>query len=47
MPLFADALDSGASLLELDVSTNAFGSGWRVSHGDPAPAPPRPRPGRG
>ncbi|QLH19793.1 phosphatidylinositol-specific phospholipase C domain-containing protein [Streptomyces sp. Rer75] len=34
-PYFADALDSGASLLELDVWTNAFGSGWRVSHGNP------------
>ncbi|MGH3313224.1 MAG: phosphatidylinositol-specific phospholipase C domain-containing protein [Streptomyces sp.] len=32
---FADALDSGASLLELDVWTNAFGSGWRVSHSNP------------
>ncbi|WP_432253895.1 phosphatidylinositol-specific phospholipase C domain-containing protein [Streptomyces sp. HNM1019] len=34
-PYFADALDSGASLLELDVWTNAFGSGWRVSHSNP------------
>ncbi|ASQ98761.1 phosphatidylinositol-specific phospholipase C domain-containing protein [Streptomyces sp. 11-1-2] len=34
-PYFADALDSGASLLELDVWTNAFGAGWRVSHGNP------------
>jgi hypothetical protein len=32
---FADALDSGASLLELDVWTNVVGSGWRVSHGNP------------
>lgn len=32
---FADALDSGASLLELDVWTNIVGSGWRVSHSNP------------
>ncbi|MEU4685003.1 phosphatidylinositol-specific phospholipase C domain-containing protein [Streptomyces xinghaiensis] len=32
---FADALDSGASLLELDVWTNAAGVGWRVSHENP------------
>lgn len=32
---FADALDSGAALLELDVWTNAFGSSWRVSHSNP------------
>lgn len=32
---FADALDSGASLLELDVWTNVFGHGWRVSHSNP------------
>ncbi|NGO73703.1 phosphatidylinositol-specific phospholipase C domain-containing protein, partial [Streptomyces boncukensis] len=32
---FADALDSGAALLELDVWTNVFGSGWRVSHSNP------------
>ncbi|HWM35531.1 MAG TPA: hypothetical protein VNS49_00225, partial [Streptomyces sp.] len=32
---FADALDSGASLLELDVWTNVIGSGWRVSHSNP------------
>ncbi|MGW7516286.1 phosphatidylinositol-specific phospholipase C domain-containing protein [Streptomyces sp. NPDC054796] len=32
---FADALDSGASLLELDVWTSAFGSGWRVAHNNP------------
>ncbi|MCE7081566.1 phosphatidylinositol-specific phospholipase C domain-containing protein [Streptomyces sp. ST2-7A] len=32
---FADALDSGASMLELDVWTNFFGSGWRVSHDNP------------
>ncbi|MFE9734814.1 phosphatidylinositol-specific phospholipase C domain-containing protein [Streptomyces sp. NPDC005863] len=34
-PYFADALDSGASMLELDVWTNVFGSGWRVSHSNP------------
>ncbi|RKN42214.1 phosphatidylinositol-specific phospholipase C domain-containing protein [Streptomyces hoynatensis] len=34
-PYFADALDSGAGMLELDVWTNAFGSGWRVSHDNP------------
>ncbi|MBB5937828.1 phosphatidylinositol-specific phospholipase C domain-containing protein [Streptomyces zagrosensis] len=34
-PYFADALDSGAALLELDVWTNGFGPGWRVSHGNP------------
>lgn len=34
-PYFADALDSGAAMLELDVWTNAFGSGWRVSHSNP------------
>jgi hypothetical protein len=33
---FADALDSGASLLELDVWTNVVGKGWRVSHSNPA-----------
>jgi hypothetical protein len=32
---FADALDSGASLLELDVWTNIVGKGWRVSHSNP------------
>ncbi|OEV27632.1 hypothetical protein AN219_22255 [Streptomyces nanshensis] len=32
---FADALDSGASLLELDVWTNVLGKGWRVSHSNP------------
>jgi hypothetical protein len=32
---FADALDSGASLLELDVWTNPVGKGWRVSHSNP------------
>ncbi|WP_129843844.1 phosphatidylinositol-specific phospholipase C domain-containing protein [Streptomyces sp. RFCAC02] len=34
-PYFADALDSGAGMLELDVWTNAFGSGWRVAHSNP------------
>ncbi|MFI0259814.1 phosphatidylinositol-specific phospholipase C domain-containing protein [Streptomyces sp. NPDC017056] len=34
-PYFADALDSGASLLELDVWTNALGKSWRVSHSNP------------
>jgi hypothetical protein len=34
-PYFADALDSGAGLLEIDVWTNFFGSGWRVSHDNP------------
>ncbi|WP_434600613.1 phosphatidylinositol-specific phospholipase C domain-containing protein [Streptomyces sp. A5-4] len=34
-PYFADALDSGAALLELDVWTNVFGSNWRVSHSNP------------
>ncbi|MGK5498388.1 phosphatidylinositol-specific phospholipase C domain-containing protein [Streptomyces sp. URMC 125] len=32
---FADALDSGASLLELDVWTNFSGRGWRVAHDNP------------
>ncbi|MDQ0939691.1 phosphatidylinositol-specific phospholipase C domain-containing protein [Streptomyces sp. V1I1] len=32
---FADALDSGAGMLELDVWTNAFGRSWRVSHNNP------------
>jgi hypothetical protein len=32
---FSEALDSGASLLELDVWTSNFGSGWRVSHSNP------------
>lgn len=31
----ADALDSGAALLELDVWTNFAGSGWRVAHNNP------------
>ncbi|QCX75902.1 hypothetical protein C9F11_11110 [Streptomyces sp. YIM 121038] len=34
-PYFADALDSGAAMLELDVWTNVFGGGWRVSHSNP------------
>ncbi|MER7764884.1 phosphatidylinositol-specific phospholipase C domain-containing protein [Streptomyces sp. NPDC097619] len=34
-PYFADALDSGAALLELDVWTNVFGASWRVSHENP------------
>ncbi|MET9293923.1 phosphatidylinositol-specific phospholipase C domain-containing protein [Streptomyces sp. NPDC003077] len=34
-PYFADALDSGASLLELDVWTNSLGRSWRVSHSNP------------
>lgn len=35
-PYFADALDSGASLLELDVWSNGFGgSSFRVSHANP------------
>jgi hypothetical protein len=34
-PYFADALDSGASLLEVDVWTNDFGGGWHVSHDNP------------
>ncbi|MBH5334622.1 hypothetical protein IHE55_07325 [Streptomyces pactum] len=32
---FADALDSGAGLLEIDVWTNSLGGGWRVSHSNP------------
>ncbi|NKI41301.1 phosphatidylinositol-specific phospholipase C domain-containing protein [Streptomyces physcomitrii] len=34
-PYFADALDSGAGMLELDVWANALGSSWRVSHSNP------------
>ncbi|MEV6397999.1 phosphatidylinositol-specific phospholipase C domain-containing protein [Streptomyces sp. NPDC051907] len=34
-PYFADALDSGAGMLEVDVWTNAFGRSWRVSHSNP------------
>ncbi|UQA91710.1 phosphatidylinositol-specific phospholipase C domain-containing protein [Streptomyces halobius] len=32
---FADALDSGAALVEIDVWANGFGSSWRVSHSTP------------
>ncbi|MFF5444030.1 phosphatidylinositol-specific phospholipase C domain-containing protein [Streptomyces sp. NPDC012888] len=32
---FADALDSGAAMLEIDVWTNFFGSSWRVAHNNP------------
>ncbi|WP_240135171.1 phosphatidylinositol-specific phospholipase C domain-containing protein [Streptomyces sp. MUM 178J] len=32
---FADALDSGAGMLELDVWTNGLGRSWRVSHSNP------------
>ncbi|MFI6698801.1 phosphatidylinositol-specific phospholipase C domain-containing protein [Streptomyces sp. NPDC050509] len=34
-PYFADALDSGAGMLELDVWTNVYGASWRVSHSNP------------
>lgn len=34
-PYLADALDSGAGMLELDVWTNVFGASWRVSHSNP------------
>ncbi|MEV7422696.1 MULTISPECIES: phosphatidylinositol-specific phospholipase C domain-containing protein [unclassified Streptomyces] len=34
-PYFADALDSGAGMLEIDVWTNVFGASWRVSHSNP------------
>ncbi|MBW1599955.1 hypothetical protein HPT28_23555 [Streptomyces sp. JJ38] len=34
-PYLADALDSGAAMLELDVWTNGFGFGWRVAHDTP------------
>lgn len=34
-PYFADALDSGASLLEVDVWSNSIGSSFRVSHDNP------------
>ncbi|MDQ1007269.1 hypothetical protein QFZ82_001754 [Streptomyces sp. V4I23] len=34
-PYFADALDSGAGMLEIDAWTNAFGRSWRVSHNNP------------
>ncbi|MFG2196540.1 phosphatidylinositol-specific phospholipase C domain-containing protein [Streptomyces sp. NPDC048639] len=32
---FADALDSGAGLLEIDVWTNGLSKKWRVSHSNP------------
>lgn len=32
---FADALDSGAGLLELDVWTNSAAADWRVAHNNP------------
>lgn len=51
-PYCADALDSGAAMLELDVWTNFFGSSWRVSHNNPlrsatptSTPPPAPEPG--
>jgi hypothetical protein len=34
-PYLADALDSGAALVELDVWANDFGAGWRVGHTSP------------
>lgn len=34
-PYFADALDSGAALLELDLWSNGLGRSWRVSHNNP------------
>ncbi|KPC59698.1 phosphatidylinositol-specific phospholipase C domain-containing protein [Streptomyces chattanoogensis] len=34
-PYFADALDSGAALVELDVWANGLGRSWRVSHSNP------------
>ncbi|GAB3659866.1 phosphatidylinositol-specific phospholipase C domain-containing protein [Streptomyces sparsus] len=34
-PFLADALDSGAGLLEFDVWTNTFAAGWRVAHNNP------------
>ncbi|MGW8951780.1 phosphatidylinositol-specific phospholipase C domain-containing protein [Streptomyces sp. NPDC055709] len=34
-PYFADALDSGAGMLELDVWTNVFGRSFRVAHENP------------
>ncbi|MEV7085747.1 phosphatidylinositol-specific phospholipase C domain-containing protein [Streptomyces sp. NPDC093085] len=34
-PYFADALDSGAAMLEIDVWTNIYGASWRVSHSNP------------
>ncbi|WEB39280.1 Ca2+-dependent phosphoinositide-specific phospholipase C [Streptomyces yunnanensis] len=34
-PYFADALDSGAALVEVDVWTNGLGVSWRVAHSNP------------
>ncbi|MEV0948596.1 phosphatidylinositol-specific phospholipase C domain-containing protein [Rhodococcus sp. NPDC049939] len=34
-PYLADALDSGAALIEIDVWSNIAGPGWRVSHSNP------------
>jgi hypothetical protein len=34
-PYFADALDSGAGMLEIDVWTNVFGKSFRVAHDNP------------
>ncbi|MEU9112912.1 phosphatidylinositol-specific phospholipase C domain-containing protein [Streptomyces sp. NPDC048483] len=34
-PYFADALDSGAALVELDVWANGLGRSWRVAHSNP------------
>ncbi|MFE3775573.1 phosphatidylinositol-specific phospholipase C domain-containing protein [Streptomyces sp. NPDC059122] len=34
-PYLADALDSGAALVEVDVWTNGLGGSWRVSHSNP------------
>ncbi|UJB45111.1 phosphatidylinositol-specific phospholipase C domain-containing protein [Streptomyces sp. A1-5] len=34
-PYFADALDSGAALVEVDVWTNGLGASWRVAHSNP------------
>lgn len=34
-PYLADALDSGAALIELDVWTNFAAPGWRVAHNNP------------
>ena len=34
-PFLVDALEAGAGLIELDVWTNAGGTGWRVSHENP------------
>src|SRR5258708_3951534 len=34
-PRLANALDTGASLIELDTWTDIFGSHWKVSHDNP------------